>query len=408
MPTLPMLKKAGLILLITALAQAGFNNLPKAPNPTPMPATLQAPSIAPTQQALNPEAQRAIDQLFSAFDTLTSPGYAVGISQNGKTLYTKGYGAANLDYQLPITPQSAFSLASVSKQFTGACIALLVLENKLDLEAPASQYIPQLRKYKHAITIKHLLYNSSGLEDYYRLPRKSGLPWSTFYYFDVDEAIEATLGQKKLKFKPGTQWDYCNTNFMLLTKIVQKVSGQPFASFAQERLFKPLGMHNTLVNDDVTLVVPNRVTPYNFRTQEAVQAYNEEGIGVKPGNSLIRHPRTSPHYGGSGVISTVEDLLKWCANMHSKAWGGQPFYDLMHKTPAFAHGRNNQAMGLYWGNFEGRKMVAWDGGAAGISTQMMRLPDQGIAIVVLCNVGTGRAFQKVNEIGTILIEHGYL
>ncbi|WP_075343941.1 serine hydrolase domain-containing protein [Tenacibaculum agarivorans] len=349
-----------------------------------------------------------IDSLFSEFDNLNSPGYAIGISKNGKTLYKKGYGAANLDYNIPITPNSAFSIASVSKQFTAACIALLILENKISLETPASNYIPELKKYADTIRIKHLIYNTSGITDYHQLKRKGGKSWVTFNYFDIDECISTSLAEDKLQFTPGDKWDYCNINFMLLTKIVEKISGMSFSEFSRTKLFEPLEMKNTLINDDITQIIKNRVTPYNFRIKEYLDGYNEYGIKLKEEGKYIQHPRNSPHYGGSGVVTTIEDLLKWSANMTSKRFGGQEFYDLMHKTLKFKHEKDNQAFGLYIGNFNGRKIVAWDGGDWGISSQLLRFPDQGIAIVVLSNIGSGQAFRKVNGIADILVREGLI
>ena len=351
---------------------------------------------------------KRIDSLFLEFDNLNSPGYAIGISKNGKTLYKSGYGSANLDYNIPIEPNSAFSIASVSKQFTAACIALLVLENKISLETPASNFIPELNRYADTIRIKHLIYNTSGITDYPRLERQGGKSWITFNYFEIDECINTSLSVKELQFKPGEKWDYCNVNFMLLTKIVEKISGKSFSEFAKTHLFEPLGMTNTLINDDITSIVKNRVTPYNNRTIDNIEAYKENGISIKNKGKYIQHPRNSPHYGGSGVITTVDDLLKWSENMVTKKFRGEQFYSLMHKTIKFNHERDNQAFGLYIGDFNGRKIVAWDGGDWGISSQLLRFPKEGIAIVVLSNLGSGESFRKVNGIADILIDEGIL
>ncbi|GAB5521402.1 MAG: serine hydrolase domain-containing protein [Rhodothermales bacterium] len=355
-------------------------------------------------------AQHQIDALFSEFDSLTSPGYAIGIAKGETVLYTHGYGSANLDYQLPITPSSAFSIASVSKQFTAACVALLILEGSLTLDDPAQTYIPELAKYEAypRIRIKHLIYNTSGLTDYHRLPRRDGKSWITFNYFDVDESLSYALAEDTLLFAPGEQWDYVNVNFMLLAKIVEQVSGQRFATFARERLFEPLGMDDTLIHDDITAVVPNRVTPYNLRTPDNIEGYARYGVQVNAEGDYMQHHRNAPHYGGSGVVTTINDLMRWSINMVTHDFGGQAFFDLMHRTEAFQHDRTNQAFGLYWGDFNGRPIVAWDGGDWGISSQLMRFPDQGVAIAVLSNLGSGEAFRKVNAIADVLTEHGIL
>lgn len=367
-------------------------------------------SWAPSKsnEALSTASKSQIDSLFSKFDNLNSPGYAIGISKNEQTLYKKGYGAANLDYNIPIESNSIFSIASVSKQFTAACMALLILDNKVSLETPASQFIPELKKYGDTIRIKHLIYNTSGITDYPMLKRKSGKSWVTFNYFDIDECISTSLSEEELLFKPGEKWNYCNVNFMLLTKIVEAISGQTFGNFAKTHLFEPLGMNHTSINDDITSIIKNRVTPYNLRTKEYIDGYKSYGIKISATGEYIQHPRNSPHYGGSGVVSSIDDLLKWSSNMTSKEFGGQAFYDLMHKTITFNHERNNQAFGLYIGDFNGKKIVAWEGGDWGISSQILRFPDYGVAIVVLSNLGSGEAFRKANAIADILVDEGLL
>jgi len=357
---------------------------------------------------LSTQQKNKIDLLFKDYNKKNSPGYAIGIVKGNKVLYAKGYGSANLDYGIPITVNSSFDIASVSKQFTAACIALLIIDGKITLETPASAFIPELAKYKDTIRIKHLMYNTSGLTDYYKLPRPDGKTWITFNYFDIDYCIKTSLASDTLAFKPGDKWDYCNVNFMLLTKIVEKVSGQSFSEFSKKRLFEPLGMAHTLINDDITTVIANRVTPYNKRTKEYVDAYRKEGVYVSYEGDWIQHPRNSPTYGGSGVATTVNDLIKWSENFFSKKFGGPAFYNLMHKTVKFNHDMDNQAFGLYFGKYKNRTYVAWDGGDFGISSQLMRFPDSKVAIIVLSNLGTGGAADKANKIADVLVENKIL
>lgn len=351
---------------------------------------------------------KKIDQLFSDFNTNHTPGYAIGIIKDTITLYANGYGAANLDYGILNNENTAFDIASVSKQFTAACIALLIMDDKITLDSPAQNYIPELSKYNDTIRIKHLVYNTSGITDYFKLPRKNQKSWLDFYYFDIDKAIHTSLEQDTLAFKPGEKWDYSNVNFMLLTKVVEKVSGKSFTEFIQTRLFEPLKMDNTIVNDDITTIIQNRATPYNPRDSVYIQAYKNEGINVKEQGKWIQHHRNSPHYGGSGIVTTVDDLLKWEKNFFTKEFGGQEFYELMHQTIKFNHERDNQAFGLYFGIYQERTFVAWDGATSGISSQIMRFPEQNIAIIVLSNLGSGRASNKANEIADILIKAGKL
>jgi hypothetical protein len=118
----------------------------------------------------------------------------------------------------------------------------------------------------------------------------------------------------------------------------------------------------------------------------------------------IQHTHNSPHYGGSGVSTTIDDLMKWSKNFFDRRFGGADFYNIMHRTPSFVHGRNNQAFGIYEGNYKGRKYYAWDGGDFGVSTQLIHFPDKQIAIAVLSNIGTGNAAEKANTIADLLIK----
>ncbi|MGB5982783.1 MAG: serine hydrolase domain-containing protein [Nonlabens sp.] len=356
------------------------------------------------KRALEKETIKSIDTLFSEFNNLNSPGFAIGIIKDSTVLYKTGYGTANLDHSIPIDNNTAFDIASVSKQFTAACIALLIIEGKVNLNAPAQNYIPELSKYQDTIRIKHLMYNTSGLTDYFNLPRTNKKSWLDFHYFDTEEAIKTSLRQDTLSFTPGDKWDYSNVNFMLLTKVVEKISGMSFTVFIKERLFNPLEMKNTLVNDDITTIIKNRATPYNPRNSIYVNAYKKEGIKVAENGDWIQHNRNSPHYGGSGIISTIDDLIKWEQNFFNQKYGGTEFYSLMHQTMQFNHDRKNQAFGLYFGTYKERNFVAWEGATSGISSQIIRFPDQKVAIIVLSNLGSGAASNKANLIADILIK----
>lgn len=178
---------------------------------------------------LNPDQESAIDQLFSR--PSDSPGYAVALIKDSDFVFAKGYGLANLDDNILITPETSFHLASLSKQFTAAAVALLILDHKIALSDPVARYLPEVAKYGNGLRIEHLVYMTSGLHEYTDEPRKNGAPWMTFYYFTRDEAIAAALQPDQLEFAPGTKWAYRNINYMLLTKIVEVVSHESFAAF---------------------------------------------------------------------------------------------------------------------------------------------------------------------------------
>jgi len=319
----------------------------------------------------NKSIEEKIDQLYENISE-NDPGYMIGIIKGEELLFEKGYGSANLEYQLPINSKSTFNIASLSKQFTGACIAKLIIEEKLSLEDEVAKYIEGFPFEKSGMQVKHLIYMTSGINDYYYNPRSNGTDWSSLNYFDIDTAIIASFNSKELMYEPGGQWSYSNVNYMLLTKIVEKISGQ-------------------------------QVNGYNKRDKENTDWLKEEGYLKTEKEGYLQINRNSPHYGGSGIYMSLIDLKKWVVNFESKAFGGADFYNLLHKRMKFDHDKSNDAFGLAYGDFNGVEIVWYEGGDWGFSNYLMRFPELGITIICLSNLGTGNARKYVNEIADILI-----
>ena len=356
---------------------------------------------------LNASQRAEIDRLFVR--PPASPGYAVAVVKDGNFALSRGYGLANLDDSIPITPETSFHLASLSKQFTGAAIALLILEHKIALTDPVSKYIPEAAKYGDGLRIEHLVYMTSGLHEYTDLPRTSGDPWMTFYYFTRDEAIATALRPEHLEFAPGTQWAYRNINYMLLTKIVEVVSGESFSAFMKERIFAPLGMSHTEIDDDTTEIIPHRATGYAPRANpRVIKELAAVGVAIKPGNGWVRLVRVSPHFGGSGVFTTLDDLLAWDNNWYTQKLAGQEFTDLMNRRQKFQHDKDNDAFGLVWRTRYGHPMLDYSGGDTDTSTYMARFPDQHVTVICLSNMPLGDAEGKADALLDLLHTWGKL
>ncbi|RZM17855.1 MAG: class A beta-lactamase-related serine hydrolase, partial [Pedobacter sp.] len=252
------------------------------------------------------------------------PGYAIGIFKAKKIILAKGYGMANLDYNIPIMANTVFNIASLSKQFTAACIALLVLRDSISLEDEVSKYIPEVAKYNQSIKIKHLIYFTSGIHEYHTLPHRNGLNWNLYDYFTIDIAIATSLSQPNLEFTSGTKWEYRNTDYMLLAKIVEKVTGKTMNEFATENLFRPLGMNSTEVNDDVTVIIKNRATGYVPRTEETITGAKKAGYYLRKEGAWLQAHRNAPHYGGSGVFTSVARLIPFAYSAAVHLPSGRP------------------------------------------------------------------------------------
>jgi CubicO group peptidase (beta-lactamase class C family) len=353
---------------------------------------------------INAAAARRIDAVFASYDHRGSPGFAVGLIRNGNLVFSRGYGDANLDNRIPITSHTAFHLASVSKQFTAAAIALLILDGKLSLEDRVALYIPETRKYPSNLRVKDLVYMTSGLHEYFDTPRKGNVPWYSGYYFTRDVAINAALAPDRLLFKPGERYDYNNTNFMLLTKIVERVSRQPFSEFMRERVFDPLKMNATEINDDSTTIIPNRAIGYAPRDRRTIAELRSVGIFARPGPGWIMLARNSPHFGGSGVFSTLDDLAKWDANWYTGRLGGA-FTETMTRRLSFMFGAMD-GMGLGFHSQFGEPTINYSGSDIDTSTFMERFPKERFTIVCLSNDPLGDAEGKATAVLAILHQSG--
>lgn len=255
-----------------------------------------------------------IDQLFSDFNSSDRPAVAALIIHKGEVIYKKGFGSEHLDYNSPVTPDTKFQLAGLSKNFTAFAIFLLEEQGKLSFDDDIRSYIPELPAYGKVVTIQHLLSQSSGLNGYWPLRTLSGLNYADV--FTHDQAMKLIASQRTLSFDPGTDYSYTNTGQTLLAEIIERVSGQSFAAFAKTSLFDPLGMTNTLFKDNIDQYIPNIAHSY-----EAV----EGGFQEAPSNFGIAGP--------SNLYSTIEDLSKWELNLINPKVGSKAMIRKMN-TPA--------------------------------------------------------------------------
>ncbi len=210
--------------------------------------------------ALQPTLQQ-VDKIFAKWGRSDSPGMTVLVIKDGKIAYHKAYGMANLQAKKPINTHTVFDLASTSKQFTAFCIALLLEDQRLSLEDDISKFFPKLNNFSHeGIKIKHLVYHTSGLPDYLDFMEDDA--GKTEYDEYTVEDVLNVLGKKKKKFTPGSKFDYCNTNYLLLGEVVHRVTGETLRQFAEASIFYPLGMKSTHYHDNNQEKVANLALGY--------------------------------------------------------------------------------------------------------------------------------------------------
>jgi CubicO group peptidase (beta-lactamase class C family) len=324
----------------------------------------------------------AVDEVFGDLAKANSPGCALGVYRDGKIIYAKGYGLANIEENVAITPQSVFDIGSTSKQFTAASILLLEKRGKLSINDDVRKYLPELPEYGQKITILHLLNHTSGLRDYLTLMELAGI--NTDSVTTDEDALALIDRQKALNFAPGSDWLYSNSGFFLLSIIVKRASGKTLREFAAENIFTPLEMTHTQYRDDHASLIANRALAYDEK---------EKKDGYTLNVSYFEQT------GDGAVHTSVEDLLKWDENFYSPRVGGQDFL-----TELQEHGKLNSgkaldyAKGLFVGDYRGLHTVSHGGAWGGYRAELLRFPEQRFSVACLCNVGNANPTERAYEV----------
>ncbi|MBN1221787.1 MAG: serine hydrolase [Candidatus Aminicenantes bacterium] len=330
-----------------------------------------------------------VDALFEDWDRIGSPGAAMGIFQDGRIIYARGYGMADLDYNTPITPQTVFRVGSVSKQFTAMCIALLAEQGKISLDDDIRKYFPEMPAFEPAVTIRHMLHHTSGLRDYLILQGLVGR--SAGFFYTSPEVLDLLSRQQSLNFTTGDEFSYSNSGYFLLAQIVGRAGGMKTSGFASANIFGVLGMENTHFHDDPKMIVKNRATGYLPR---------EEG-GFKI------HTTQLDMIGDGGIFTTIEDFFKWDQNFYDNKLGrsSQDLIDQVQTPRKLNDGReNNYAFGLFIDRYRGLKTVSHGGSFVGYKAHYLRFPYQRFSVVIMANCGTFNPGKIANEIADIFLE----
>lgn len=290
---------------------------------------------------------------------------SVLVAKGNDVLLSKGYGSANLEWNVPNSPATKFRLGSVTKQFTAASILLLQERGKLNIQEPVKKYMPDAPAAWDKITIYNLLTHTSGI------PSFTGFAdypkWEPFATTPAESV--ARFRDKPLDFVPGEKWSYSNSGYLLLGFLVEKISGETYEKFVRENIFNPLGMHDSGYDSNAA-IIPRRAAGYT------------------PGKNGLENAgfihMSIPHAAGA-LYSTTEDLLKWEQGLY----GGKLLSaaSLATMTTPF---KNDYACGLFVQTKDGRKKIGHGGGIEGFNTDLNYFPEDKLAVVVLSNVnGSG-------------------
>ena len=307
------------------------------------------------------------------------PGLALGIYSRGTILLAKGYGKANIEFDVPVKPETIFQSGSVGKQFVSAAIMMLAEEGKLSIDDSISRYFPDAPSTWKPILIKNLLSHTSGLSEY-ESDERTG-PKGPFYLrldFTEDELV-SKIEAMPVEWPAGSKWDYRNTNYVLLGVIIHKVTGKFYADFLSERIFKPLGMSSTRLISEAD-IIPNRAAGYELHDgQWKNQAW------VSP---------TFDSTADGALYFNVLDLAKWDAALYTTQLLKQSSLDRIWTVYPLSDGKlNPPGYGFAWfiGKQNRHKRIEHGGAWQGFTTAISRYPDDNLTIVVLTNLDAGHS-----------------
>jgi CubicO group peptidase (beta-lactamase class C family) len=321
-----------------------------------------------------------IDAIFASWDLPGSPGCALAVAQDGVLQYSRGYGYANLDYDIPITPQTVFDVASVTKQFNAASITMLASDGTLSLDDDVRQWLPELPEYDSTVTLQHMMYHTSGLRDYLTLFPLAGR--NDYYPISHARILAMMSRQRAVVAPPGVEYRYSNTAYMLLAQVIERAGGQTLGEITSERIFEPLGMASSRMYEDLEEIIPRRATGYDHDENGHVRVVHNYNFDVA---------------GDGQLYTTMEDLLRWDNYLHGKDKAA------IH-TQMLTEGYLNNgdpiayAQGLRLDQYRGLQRVGHGGSSWGFRTELVRYLEAGLSIAISCNVNSANPQKLAKEV----------
>jgi len=330
-----------------------------------------------------------IDAIFKNYNNKTGPGLAAGIVKDGKILFTKGYGLANLEYDIANTPATIFDIASISKQFTGLAISILVQEGKISLQDDVHKYLPEVPDFGKVITINHLIHHTSGLRDWPEGLNAAGWRWDEVFSFQ--DILRMVKHQKELDFEPGAKYSYSNTGYNLLALTVERVTGQSFREWTDAQIFTPLQMTHSHFLDDHNKLVKNMAYSYS-----------------REGNEYRKNMTGLTALGSSSLFTSIDDLCKWVIHFDQQVTAKNPVYLRMLEDGVLSNGnKTNYAFGLGLGEAGGLKTVNHTGGWAGYRTVIMNFPEEKLSILLLGNTAEFDSYGSALDLAKLLLKEKF-
>ena len=306
--------------------------------------------------------------------------------KDGEIVFSAGYGAANIEYAIPNEQTTIFHVASVSKQFTVYAVMLLVQDGKVSWDDDIRKHIPEIPNLGHTITLRHFATHTSGMRDQWNLLAAAG--WRMDDVITKDQVIRLLSRQEELNFEPCEEYTYCNSGFTLLAEVVARVSGQTFDEFTTERMFKPLGMYNTLFYEDHERIVKNRA--YSYQGEDG--SYKKDVLSYA-------------NAGATSLFTTAEDLCVWAHHLNNPTSETESIITEMNTLATLNNGETfGGAMGQFVNEYKGHQQIQHGGADAGYRSYLGRFPDQQLAVAVVSNYANFNPTQKALDVASLYLE----
>jgi Beta-lactamase class C and other penicillin binding proteins len=308
------------------------------------------------------------------------PGLSLVVIKEGKIVRAKGYGLARVEEPaVPATDRTVFGIASVTKQFTAVAVLMLVEDGKLSLDDTIGKHLDGLPESWRGVTVRQLLNHTSGIPSYTALPDYGQDPARDY----TQRELIGRVFDKPMDFAPGTDWAYNNTGYYLLGMLIEKVTGKSYGAFLEERIFRPLGMADTRM-DDRGAKIPRRAVGYTLEAEK-----------VRPADLLSP---TQPFAAGA-LLSTAQDLAKWDAALYTDKLLPKAAREAMW-TPTKLKDGTERSYGFGWvvDTYRTRRRVHHSGGINGFSSYLTRFPDDRVTVIVLTNQDAADPGQIAHEV----------
>ena len=305
---------------------------------------------------------KQLDTLFAPYDRTDAPGFAIGVAQHGRPIYRRGFGMANIELPVALSPTIRMRIGSTTKHFCALAVMLLAEDGRLSINDSPRRVLPDLPDWAETMTLRQLMAHTSGMRDSLDLLLHTAGP-GVQTAPDLLFRMLATIDS--VNFPPGASWSYNNGGYVLLTEIVERVSGRSFADFLHERVLEPVGMHDTMLRPLDTDLLPNSATLHV----------------AAPGGGWMRGVFGTPIGGMGGLVSTVDDMLRWLRHMDAPTVGTAETWAAM-RTPLTTHG---YGLGLYMDEHRGLRTIHHAGGVVGGASQMLKVPSHGLDLIIMSN-----------------------